>query len=1529
MKKNTMGSILLLLLMIIPSILSLGVLNNKKDSTNQYLYVEDLSLSNEPFMLVQEFGASTYYISPEASPGSNDDVFFSFTANKDGNFSITVENFPSELTSTIDLEGNVAFDNPSGSNLWYVSYIEKDIEFEGLTINRIGTFKMKLLISIDKGKNWEEKTMAEFVPSGSDYLELFYDLGGSAISAYPETGLIGSVSWYNYSDLIFVSSTDNGTTWDTPKTIIKAPEIGANFFFNPFKGYIPQIDLCILKNETIYVISQSSHPSYTPIVYFESHDNGMTWSVPKNVSISHGTSIRKIKLQVDHTSGDYWLTWLYTNDTFTFNIDWVEFNGGDNESLYSNVPFDVAYSGKDCNFDFLYDWEKSFFRMIQIHPIGMSYPYDAYEVLNVTCMGFGNPWDNTSLGHHDVLENMFHSYAPLNFMYDGNQFQLFYEASYTGFTEVYQYYVLTNPIFWESNGFFIKDEPVQRFWNGRINDIDPITISTVKVEFRAQNGTDIISSTKYITIDNDIPYYEDYAQLKHYFNPLSSDITFKDIEWDLLASEECTAYLEIFKQGSSLSDWQKVTNNNLHERDPKIFRSNTGELYILYHTIELGTKIVYLIKSHDNGITWSNPIEITRIVSDSSDFRYEGVAWGPMVLIYLRNVDTNEDLLYRSFVGGEFFEPPIVMTNLVTNDKVEKLVLSNNGTLFLLYRNYPSLYTVLKSIDLGFNWEISEEWLVHPPGFTNVYDRPGDMAYDPENDLLHVVLPYLNSTRVANYLVATLDVATGVWRNPRGTGTIYPVGTFTREPKLLITRAPDPPFIKMKMIYIHDQQTTGSWTNYTVKKIVSVDLGATWSGPYMVKDSNNATTFTSSIFDTFYVTQKSDGNDYEVYFSREGSLIRTKKETLSSASHTEISFDGIDDFGSYISEGNYSYNLHLRDDAGNFINTQGWFFADYNAPQISEPNINWTFTPTPRLDVEVTADITDGVGFSAFVYYKRDLGNWIIIPMENVGGDTFLAVIPHDNLTNMIQYYIKAIDLAGNVYDEDRGSLYYTYDMPRFEWESLGLFNETDSYSSSQNYEIIISINTDLEYVQNITFHYSFDGGTTWYYLELIPNSPEFTGTLEGIPEDTRILMYEVLLYDIFGDQTILLDTQQISFYPEIPSLAISGSGSIIVVVLAAVVGFLVAFGYIKLKSKSHEVIYKQIFLREYAKKSLKIEKGAEEPKKKRLQFGKKKELSDEKGILLKQSAGASPFTIAYLGILAITISVFFMGYILADYNPQGGVLLLAASLVLSIFGYMILISRDISLNIYLEKIFKRNIMLEFFQIGFMLLNIVMILFRGYEIAWFRYYLIEQTYDLGTISIPKLYISVFGVFFTSLVLVMITTYLQLRKTVKNVQEQRTQGASDNLLLYIKDQNSSRLITQMGYKTIAFLVTVLIGVVSTTNLLTAETGMALLVVIVPFIIAGFSALVIHRIMERKSQKEEVEEIELPFIDSKKVCNNCGKSIYLSNKYCGSCGNQMIFSENVGIYTSKCSNCDGYIYEEAEFCPTCGTEIKKKS
>ncbi|MFX0070891.1 MAG: zinc ribbon domain-containing protein, partial [Candidatus Hermodarchaeota archaeon] len=673
----------------------------------------------------------------------------------------------------------------------------------------------------------------------------------------------------------------------------------------------------------------------------------------------------------------------------------------------------------------------------------------------------------------------------------------------------------------------------------------------------------------------------------------------------------------------------------------------------------------------------------------------------------------------------------------------------------------------------------------------------------------------------------------------------------------------------------------------------------------------------------FYISVQPEGNDYELFFKREGKLVRTIHTIVSSSEEEEINFDGINDFGDYIDEGMYNYTINIIDYAGNIYSDYGWFYADYTAPKITEYFTDFNIAPIPRYDLTVTVNITENTNQSStYLYYKKDGGSWQTVLMNPIGYGYHAGTIPGDSSTNHVQYYIKSIDAAGNEAILDNDGNYYTYGIPHFDWDSDGLFKESKSYSSSQDYEITVEINSNLEYVDEVIFRYSYDGGDEWEDLELEQNSPEFTGKLDDIPGDLRELQYKVIVVDIYGNEYQLTDTREVEFYPEVPSVTLSEGDIAIIIVVSAIVGLVVAIGYIKLKSTSHEMIYKQIFLKDYKKKVEKSEKSVKKEPTKNVLEKSRIDPDNSQIELLEEDKTATPFTKVYLSILCGTMALFVIALIISIFTPQVGMLLLSASLLMAVFGYMILMSRDISINIYLERIYLRNVALEIFQIFFMFINIVALLFVGNTIDWFRYYLIESTYDIGAASIPRLYISTFAVFFTSLVLVGITTYIQLRKTVKNLQKQRSQGASSNLLLYLKDQNSSRLITRLGYKTVVFLVTVLLAVITTTNLLTEDTGRALLIVIIPFVVASCVTLLIHRYYEIKSKERKKDEIQLPFSDSKKFCGKCGKEMYLSNKYCGSCGAQQVFEDMFGTYITRCTECNALINDKAKYCTECG-------
>jgi ribosomal protein S27AE len=128
--------------------------------------------------------------------------------------------------------------------------------------------------------------------------------------------------------------------------------------------------------------------------------------------------------------------------------------------------------------------------------------------------------------------------------------------------------------------------------------------------------------------------------------------------------------------------------------------------------------------------------------------------------------------------------------------------------------------------------------------------------------------------------------------------------------------------------------------------------------------------------------------------------------------------------------------------------------------------------------------------------------------------------------------------------------------------------------------------------------------------------------------------------------------------------------------------------------------------------------------------------------------------------------------------------------------------------------------------------------------------------------------------------------------------------------------------------VIFLVSVLIAIITTTNLLTIETGILLLVLIGPFALSCFLVLMIHPVIEKRSKKGRTLEEPMPFIDSKKFCSKCGEGVFLADKYCTSCGEQLVFPHKMGTYLKNCDKCGGRLYETAEYCPNCGVKIKNE-
>ncbi|MBD3255017.1 MAG: hypothetical protein GF383_07980 [Candidatus Lokiarchaeota archaeon] len=1482
---------------------SVNFKNNKPNSFEEEIDLNAIKSSDTALQLIQELKPSTYYISPKSSPGENDGVFFTFMANKNGNYTFIVKDAIKTLTRTTHYEFNVDVESPHGSDKWYMVHTSFDP-------NNATDCRLYFSTSKDKGNSWSSKTIKNFRGEGTNIMEFLFYLFGSNIAVDSVSGVVGTLSLVNYSQIEYLGSTDNGTTWKINNVVGNLTDIG--FQMDPGEEDLPTIELAILKNGTLIAISESESSSYTPLVFFQSHDNGTSWSDPSNVTSSgeSGLKCKKPKIIVNRTSGDYWLTWVEGDE----NAILRGYMYNESENPYSfDASIDDIIVDYEGNYDLYYNEDYSQFSVI--------YNHGAYgkrsELFNYTLIG---TWNSMSLGYSEPLASQIDEMINLNYAFDGKFHHFTYADQILEKYEIYKNIHFQNNTFWELKDSFNELDMEQIYWDGSFNKEIPMEDFTVKAELTAQNGTNILEPSRYviIKIDNEEPEFNTYFQNRYYFNPLHTNLTISNIPWNISSSESCDLILEVHNQNATLSGEKVLTDNVWEDLDPRIFISTSGTLYLLYNTIESGRNIIYLTKSENRGTTWSAPT----IVYETTGYiqAFDGSAWEDIVCVYIGL--QNQKFLYRSYDQGATFQDPIDLSDnsLFGSDVQEDVsfAFTDNGTLFSVYYSTVPKYSVVRSDDLGFTWKESKTWYVE----NDLYICP-DIVYDRANNLIHVVLPTRNNTLLlANFTFATLNLSSGagwkddVYKPNIPMGVFYELSQYSK-PQLFITQQNGISSGIIHAIFISDFYS-GLVPKY--KELISSDNGESWSDASTISFLNNSFV-TSYQSDIFYARVLSDGSDTEVYFTRNSSLQRIIRKNVIAEEADEIIFDGKNDLGDFLNDGNYSFNLKLKDQASNEEFKSGWIYVDYSAPSITERSNNWTIDPIPRQNVKIRVKAEDEVSFTIDLIYKKDNGPLITIPMTPVGDDYYEGTIPGDQETSLVQYYVKTVDMAGNVEDLDADGLYFSYDMPMFRWDSEGLFKEKDRYSSGKDYDFEIEITSDNEYVSKVYLKYSFNDDDSWDELELEANSPTYTGTLDDLPGDLRTLYYQVIVVDVFGNEIEFTEEREIEFYPELPSFEAELAQLFLIGIISACVGFMVAFGYITLKNTSHEKIRKELVYKELKQKSAKSIETED--------LDEIKEQSKEESQIRVSSQESEkkllPFMIAYMGIVGVNIAVFGIGLLLAFWAPEVALMMIGTSLLIAVLGYMVLMSRDITNNIYQEKLAFKNVLLEAIQIGFMLVNIITLLMIGYMIDWFRYYLIESTFDFGAVQIPRLYLSVIAVFFTSLVLVAISTLIQLQKTITNIKTQKEQGASESLLLYLKDQNGSRLITRLGYKTIVFLVTVLISIVTTTELITLETGILLAYVVVPFVLAGFLGFFINRVIEKKKIDKRKDEMDLPFIDSTKICNNCGEPMYLSEKYCSHCGKQMVFNEKVGTYVSKWPKCDSLVHEDAKFCPSCGENL----
>ncbi|MHA1187620.1 MAG: hypothetical protein ACTSSK_12255, partial [Candidatus Heimdallarchaeota archaeon] len=125
------------------------------------------------------------------------------------------------------------------------------------------------------------------------------------------------------------------------------------------------------------------------------------------------------------------------------------------------------------------------------------------------------------------------------------------------------------------------------------------------------------------------------------------------------------------------------------------------------------------------------------------------------------------------------------------------------------------------------------------------------------------------------------------------------------------------------------------------------------------------------------------------------------------------------------------YVLHNSavEDNGGLYYTFTILSGDVILPVISSISHS-PLAPTELDSVTVSCDVTDASGIQyVLIYYRVDGGSWLSSYMNLITGDTYSKTIGLFDYTEVVEYYIRAIDNSPNHMDttDDNGGLYYSF----------------------------------------------------------------------------------------------------------------------------------------------------------------------------------------------------------------------------------------------------------------------------------------------------------------------------------------------------------------------------------------------------------------------------------------------------------------------------------------------------------------------
>jgi len=630
----------------------------------------------------------------------------------------------------------------------------------------------------------------------------------------------------------------------------------------------------------------------------------------------------------------------------------------------------------------------------------------------------------------------------------------------------------------------------------------------------------------------------------------------------------------------------------------------------------------------------------------------------------------------------------------------------------------------------------------------------------------------------------------------------------------------------------------------------------------------------------------------------------------------------------YSTQKRVSYRIYITDLAGNtlMIDDNGESFMLYS-PEITHTLVWGTGkVPTTYDPLEIMIKVSYGSDIIDHIVLTESINNItqdFNMNISNIveGGYQVIynASLLQNYTASLIGYNITCVFL--NQKNQTLASLWIA--KPAFSVLLDHILFDTDSTDNLRpldgQFQVAIAkdkLNTD--YIDHLLLNYSINQ-SPMETVVMAENSTHYFYIFKG-SQQIFYFTFEIIVVDIMDETHSLnnplspyfIKTQE--FIPLFPEFNPSGADAIMIGLMSGALGLIFGIGFVMVQ------------IREKRNTRLQLVKQLESESQIKNEIEKKEEIPMRNNISIAMTEAARrDYNYELFTLLsALTAGI---GFYFIETEPLFSLLFFTLMLLSSTYVAIQRLVFDSKNIIHGEKVsFARNILFTYLHVFLILLGILLFLYAGTKVDWFAYYILEDYYTIGELNIPKIYVSLIGVFVSSVLFIAISTIGEAKKANKSTTILKKKQANWRVLFFHKEESVEKLKSRATFKLIVFLVTLGATIITTTSLTRYMNGG--LLIILPFVLMLLVVIILQKILSKMVRKKQ-NDIMNVLVEPTKTCPKCNSTILFDSVFCDYCGANNSGQTHIVRDVKKCPKCETFNPTESEFCRICGNSFHKIS